>query len=161
MEVFIDPGKKGAAVLVNSSGIPVDAITFEGEGRGLKLAPILHFIKMHKPKSAHIEMITARPGQSVIATSTQFFVLGQLEGMLEFCAIPISYISPQSWSTFAKKFCEMPKSAKSKDASRILAESMFDAFLKPFRAPRSKKPHDGICDCLAMLAYSERELLHL
>ena len=157
--VSLDTGLRGAMVLFEET-TPVDGLTFERNGRGLLLHPIIDTLLSWKPDKIYIEGIPAMPNQSVKATATQWYVFGQCETLSEIYAEEMEIIPVQRWTSFTKRLTPYPHNP-SKIIAQELSNKFYPDFSKDFLGRKyrgQRKLHDGIADCLCMNMYIQRDI---
>jgi hypothetical protein len=137
-------------------GEPREAVTFKKLGKGINPVPVLEALDRWKPHRIVIEEISVRPGQAAKATFTQGVVVGQLHQIALSVCDDVEYIYPQTWCSFVKKLSAQPY-RPSKDIMQEVIPKFFGEFLSRYRTPRMKKWPDGICDCLGLWIYIDRD----
>ncbi len=153
--VTLDTGLKGAMVIF-VDGVPREAVSFKKLGIGIDPLPVVDALKRWKPGRIVIERVTVRPGQAAKSTFTQGIVVGQLHQIALMACKDVEYIYPQTWCSFVKRLSAHPYRS-SKDIMQEVIPKFFEEFLSRYRTPRMKKWPDGICDCLGLWIYLNRD----
>lgn len=153
--VTIDTGLKGAMVFFEG-GKPVEAVSFKKLGKGINPTPVVAALERWQPEEIVIEEVTVRPGQAARATFTQGIVVGQLHTIALIACKEVEYIYPQTWCSFVKRLSDNP-GRPSKEIMQEVIPKFFRPFLEEYRTPRMKKWPDGICDCLGLWIYINRD----
>ena len=122
----IDPGKNGAAVLLDGDSRIVacwDTPTIKAGGKTLydmsALTAIVHTAKIDGAHVA-IERVHAMPGQGVTSTFSFGEGYGIWLGMIGYAELPLSYYTPQAWQK--SMLAGMPKG---KGSSRLRAKQLW------------------------------------
>jgi len=150
----IDPGLKGAVVLISRRGVPLEKHVMPVVGNVLDVAAVAKLIQATRTIHAYLEKVTAMPGQGVASMFKFGRVYGMLEGILSSLRIPYTLVTPQAWMKELHQGIE--KKLSPKERSRIAASRLFpDVDLKA--NDRCKKPHDGIVDALLIAEYGRRK----
>ncbi len=120
----IDPGLGGALALLTAAGsleisdMPCHEIDRGGKHkRQVDVAALASLIRDARPSHAVLERVGAMPGQGVSSMFAFGRSVGQLEGIIAALAIPISYVTPQTW----RRALAVPGG---KDGSRLRASEL-------------------------------------
>lgn len=89
----VDPGSKGAAVILNADSEQPDDFLFAESGP----AVIAAWLRNLKPSYAVIEKVGAMPGQGVTSMFTFGEQYGIIQGVLIALQIPHALVPPQTW----------------------------------------------------------------
>jgi hypothetical protein len=159
--VTLDTGLRGAMVYFED-GVPIEAVSFKKMGKGIDPKPVVEALERWEPDRIVIEEVTVRPGQAARSTFTQGIVVGQLHQIALMACDNVEYIYPQTWCSFVKRLSLDPV-RHSKDIMQEVIPKYFREFLERYRTPRMRKWPDGICDCLGLWIYLNRDdyLSHL
>jgi crossover junction endodeoxyribonuclease RuvC len=129
----IDPGLGGALALLTSLGdftvtdMPVLEIERGGKSkRELDIGALAARICEMAPTHAVIERVGARPGQGVTSMFAFGRGVGQFEGVIAACRVPVSYVSPPTW----RRAMSVPPG---KDGSRLRASQLLPAYAERWR----------------------------
>ncbi len=152
MIIAIDPGKKGAIVIIRDNEItPIEMPLL---GKELNEREIYHIIsKYSKDQECYgfIEKVHAMPGQGV----TSMFNFGMGYGILRMtftaCNIPYQLVTPQAWKKYV--LAGLPKDKSS--TINYVARKYPNVDLTP---GRKRKPHDGIADAICIGEYGKHLL---
>ena len=124
----IDPGKHGAAVLLDMDGRIVrcwDTPTLKAATKTVydtkAMCGIIHIAKVDGADIA-IERVHAMPGQGVTSTFSFGEGYGIWLGMIGMAELPLSYYSPQAWQK--TQLAGMPKG---KGSARLRAKQLWPA----------------------------------
>ena len=155
MDLIIDPGLKGAAVLFDDVR-PVSSFCFSVGFSGIDIYKFNDFIegiyKSYPECRVYIEKIDPFPGQNIKTSTRQFFVLGQTYAIVERYFNTVYKVPPQSWTPYLKKFClrNFQFIGKSKEVAQVVSRQCFPEFAHLHIPKRGFKVHDGVADCLSI-----------
>ena len=122
----IDPGKNGAAVLLDSDGRIMrcwDTTTIKtGTKVTFDLVAMVRIVRIAAVDGAHvaIEQVHAMPGQGVTSMFEFGRGFGIWQGVIAAQLIPVSYYAPQAWQR--TQLAGMPKG---KGSSRLRAKEIW------------------------------------
>jgi len=156
----IDPGKKGAMVLLTDNRI-LSSMSLPHLGKDLDLAELDNWLALACRSSgvstdsiiACLEALGSRPAQRMGATSaiTMGKNWGRLDGWLSGVGCRYDVVHPKTWQ---KAIC--PGSADSKIRSIAACRRLFPELdLTP---GRKTKPDDGLADAACIAEYCRRTL---
>ncbi|HUZ74554.1 MAG TPA: hypothetical protein VMU87_16335 [Stellaceae bacterium] len=124
----IDPGLGGALALLTPLGeltvedTPLRVLTRGGKAaRSIDAAMLARLVREMAPTHAAIERVGAMPGQGVTSMFSFGRSAGTVEGVLAALAVPVSYVSPQTW----QRGVGMPKG---QDGARARAGELLPAY---------------------------------
>ena len=124
----IDPGKNGAAVLLNDYGQIGhcwDTPTLQAAGKTVyNTADMCGIIYIARRAGADIaiERVHAMPGQGVTSTFSFGEGFGLWLGMIAMAELPLTYVTPQAWQK--TQLAGMPKG---KGSARLRAKQLWPA----------------------------------
>ena len=154
----IDPGLKGAIVLINKK-MKVKTFVFPKlkvtkTKQALDEHGICAILDRFKIHHVFIEKVHAMPKQGVTSMFNFGAGWGLLRGICVGLHLPYTLVAPQTWK---KSICkDLPRGTK--DVSIIVAKRLFPK-VSLLPTPRCKKPSDGIADALCLAEYGRRLLL--
>ena len=125
----IDPGKLGAAVLLDSDGRIVrcwDTPTIQTAGKAVYDLPAMcGIIRTAKTDGADIaiERVHAMPGQGVTSMFTFGEGYGMWLGIIGYAEVPVTFHTPQAWQK--TQLAGMPKG---KGSARLRAKQLWPAW---------------------------------
>jgi len=142
----IDPGKKGGlAILDESDLISVIPMPLIDDSVDFKL--VKDFLIKHKPSKIIIEAVHAMPRQGVCSMFNFGFSTGGLHGVCCALDLPITTVQPRTWQ---KTLMGDAKHEKEDTIAWVI--NKFPS-VNLLATPRSKKPHDGMSDSIAIGYY--------
>jgi len=106
MILSIDPGNSGGLAFLGTRDSALLALYSMPLRDSLSAGHTRHFvdgvrvaqlIRAHQPVCAVVERVSSRPGQGVAGVFAFGRGIGVLEGVLQACDIPITYVAPQVW----------------------------------------------------------------
>jgi len=153
--VGIDPGFKGglAHLCETDRGIKVIASipmpVFHGRKTEIDRRGVIAFLTRADPKKVLIEQVGAMPKQGVTSMFRFGYGAGLLEGISLGLGFSIELVRPQTWQ--AKVLVGYPKTGKGKSSVLFCQREFPDANL--LATERSRVPHDGISDSIAIACY--------
>ena len=157
MYIVVDTGKKGAMVLFNDKGQPLESLAFQVMGRGIDSFMLEQRLQWWLPNRAYVEEVFSRPCQNSKSTFTQGFVAGQVHSIAQLYVPKVEYIPPQRWTNFTKRLSPRPEQT-SKQIAQELTEKFYSMFAAPYKSRRGYKLyHDGIADCLCINMFIQRD----
>lgn len=147
----VDPGLNGGLVVINADGeivaktvVPI----FDGKRKEYDIKSIEAFIRQNNVGLAVLEKSTTRPLQSAQSTFTTGKGFGMYWAIFHVMGIKLALVSPQVWQ---KAIIQSPK-GESKQYAMLYCARTWPR--EEWRAtPRSKNPHDGLCDAACLAAY--------
>ena len=118
----IDPGSKGAVVILNDAGELVAIfdmpVTPEASGRTATNAPLLAgILAQSHARIAYCEFVAARPTDAKTSAFAFGRARGVIEGVCGALSIPITFIAPAVW----KRLANIPPGVEHKDLARTRA----------------------------------------
>jgi crossover junction endodeoxyribonuclease RuvC len=144
----LDPGKSGGmAKWCNGKIVKVCAMPIAGKTLDLPAIASWLSYKNEGTVAAYIEKVGAMPLQGVTSMFTFGFVTGCLHGILSALKIPFYVCTPQSWKKVILAGTPHDKAAAVEFCMRTYP------YLNLRATARSTKPHDGICDAVAICSY--------
>ena len=144
----LDPGKSGGmAKWCNGKIVKVCAMPIAGKTLDLPAIASWLSYKNEGTVVAYIEKVGAMPLQGVTSMFTFGFVTGCLHGILSALKIPFYVCTPQSWKKVILAGTPHDKAAAVEYAMRVYP------YVNLRATARSTKPHDGICDAIAIASY--------
>ena len=120
--IGIDPGAQGAIALLDESGELLELHDMpaleEKTGRPATNAPLLGSLlsRLHADK-LYCEFVSARPTDAKTAAFSFGRARGCIEGVAGALAIPVTFITPQTW----KRLANIPPGVANKDLARARA----------------------------------------
>lgn len=153
--VGIDPGFKGglAHLWETDQGIKVIASipmpVFDGGKTEIDRRSVIAFLARANPEKVLIEQVGAMPGQGVTSMFRFGYGAGLLEGISFGLGFPVELVRPQAWQ--AKVLAGYPRMGKGKSSVLFCQREFPDISL--LATERSKVPHDGISDSIAIAYY--------
>ena len=150
----IDPGLDGAVAVILPAGAEAHVtptIAAAGGGkRRLDAAGMLVLLERHPIALAVIEAVGPMPKQGVVSTFRFGVGFGTWLGMLAALRIPHLAVTPHAW-----KKAILAGTTKDKGAAIEWAQRRFPE-VSLLATARSKVPHDGLADALAMAEFARR-----
>lgn len=153
MILGVDPGLKGGLCLFDSVAgslvvmdMPVVTITKGKKTKNEVSAPLVAAALRDfasKIDRAFIERVGAMPGQGVTSMFSFGRSVGTVEGVLAALAVPVYYVTPQTWQAFVR--------IKGKEESRARAAQLFPAFADQF----ARAKDDGRADAALIAWFGE------
>lgn len=128
MIVAIDPGNRGALAFLGTLNLellglydmPLRESGSKGHMRYEVAGDVLaSLLQRERPSCAVLERVASMPGQGIAGMFAFGRGVGVIEGVLQACDIPITYVSPQVW----KRHHGLIKQPKQK--SRELAQEFY------------------------------------
>lgn len=145
----IDPGISGALALLTALGeltvadLPTIEIERGGKAkRSIDAMALADMIRAMHPTHAIIERVGAMPGQGVASMFSFGRSVGQIEGIVATLAVPVSYVTPQTW----RRSLSVPAG---KDGSRLRASQLMPAYAERWRRSRD----DGRAEAALIALY--------
>lgn len=157
--VGVDPGSKGAAVVLRDGNI-IDWISFTKrsketqEGQESRITSFFLDLKLIDCQIIWIEKIWGMPGQSSNTTFAQANHYGFLRGVSSALEWDINLVAPVTWQK--AMVGHLPKNLTSKEKSVQVALGEFPDF-NFLPTKRSKKPDDGLTDAALIALYGWRQ----
>ena len=155
--VVIDPGKTGAAVLLEGCQ-PIHAYAMRSQSFGIDVGDLreelLSWHHLYGWEEVWLEMPTPRPKQGCHQTAVQFYIVGQTMAAIYGVGSSIHEVNPSTWTAFTKRLSHNP-GADAKKQAQELCHRYFPEFVKDW-VPKTKI-HDGVADCLAISLYVNRD----
>lgn len=156
--VGIDPGLDGGIAVLGGDGmvaIRVTPVIAAGKGGKRKFdIPLMRDILAESlPALVVIEQVGVMPGQGNVSGFNFGVGYGIWQGLFAGLGIPYQAVTPQAW-----KKAILGGTAKDKQAAIQHVQRRFPG-VSLLATPRSRVPHDGICDAVC-LAIHARQLLN-
>ena len=152
----IDPGLDGAVASIRrgeASASPTPTIApGPGGKRRFDIAGMIALLEAGPVELAVIEAVGPMPRQGVASTFRFGEGYGLWLGMLAALRIPHEAVAPQAW-----KKVVLSGTARDKAAAVEFAMRRFPG-VSLLATPRSRVPHDGLADALALAEYGRRRL---
>lgn len=149
--IGIDPGTKGAFVVLDDKGEVVDWLVMPMIGKEYDVRAIVDFLTKHMDSHVFIENVKAVSGVPVSSTSSfNFgFGVGLLNGIIYTLKIPFTKVAVPVWQKTMWEGVALQKKPNgkkdTKTMSTIAARRLFPT--QTFLATqRSSVPHDGLVD---------------
>ena len=150
----IDPGLDGGVALILPGGVEAFVTPTIASGGGGKrqfdIAGMLVLLERHPIALAVIEAVGPMPKQGVVSTFRFGVGFGTWLGMLAALRIPHLAVTPHAW-----KKAILAGTTKDKGAAIQWAQRRFPE-VSLLATARSKVPHDGLADALAMAEFARR-----
>jgi crossover junction endodeoxyribonuclease RuvC len=150
----IDPGLDGAVAVILPDGVEVHitpTITApKGRNRRFDTPGMLVLLERRPIVLAVIEAVGPMPKQGLVSTFRFGMGFGTWLGMLAALRIPHLAVAPQTW-----KKSILAGTTKDKGAAIQWAQRRFPR-VSLLASTRSKVPHDGLADALAMAEFARR-----
>lgn len=150
----VDPGKKGAFVIVQDqrilTALPMPTVI---DGKFIDASAIAKFLKREDPYHAYIERVHAVFGASAGSTFAFGEGYGVIVGVISTLGIPFTTVPPKQWQKVMHDGVE--EKYEPKHRSAVAAMRLFPAF--DFTQGK-KNYHDGLVDAALIAAYGERTL---
>lgn len=147
----IDPGKKGAAVVLNSNDNQGYFIKLEYNKSGvIKYAKLEDLIVQNKVDKIVLEKVNGRGGWAAGSNFNYGLGYGQILLTLTKIGIPWVLKTPQQWQKKMHVGADSKLDAKQK--SLQVYERLFPTLPVPL-GPRGGAPHDGVIDALLIASY--------
>lgn len=152
MILGIDPGINGGLAFVDGDEMhlyatPTVKVPYVRKGKKstryeLDLKRITELIMLHKPTTAIVEKVAARPGQGTTSMFRFGQSYGQVQGVLAGREVETIYIIPRTW----KKHFHL---TQDKEDSLDLARTLFPAYNKVWKL----KKNNGIAEAALLVRY--------
>jgi len=146
----IDPGASGAIARLTAMGdlqiwdMPTRTVVRNGkEKRELDVTRLATILEEAGASEACVEQVGARPGQGVTSMFAFGRAVGQVEGALAACALPIHYVTPQVW----RRRLAVPAG---KSGSRLRASELMPAYATEWRRAKD----DGRAEAALIAMYA-------
>ena len=176
--IGIDPGKKGAVVIMDGTDIKCEVMPlidkeFDLQELGRLLSSFTNSTSSHGNPHVFIEDVHAIFGSAAGATFTFGFVCGAIQGIVSVLGFPYTLVQPKAWQKViyqgipeirkpsiriskGKRAGKMMKGKRdTKAMSEVAAKRLFPTV--DLRASeRCKISHDGIVDALLIAEYGRR-----
>jgi crossover junction endodeoxyribonuclease RuvC len=150
----IDPGLDGAVAVILPAGAEAHVTPTIAAARGgkrrLDAAGMLVLLERHPIALAVIEAVGPMPKQGVVSTFRFGVGFGTWLGMLAALRIPHLAVTPHAW-----KKAILAGTTKDKGAAILWAQRRFPE-VSLLATARSKVPHDGLADALAIAEFARR-----
>jgi len=163
--IGVDPGNNGGVAIIDTMGniIKTMKITPDKENGGIHVKDILMFINenLHGNEKDWLQIVI-EDVHAIFGTSAKSnFIfgrnLGELLGFVKLIEIDYSRITPQKWQKIVWNDSDIVKKEKGKDTKKTTLNAVKRIYPKDvdklLATKRSKVPHDGIVDAVA-IAYS-------
>jgi crossover junction endodeoxyribonuclease RuvC len=148
--VGIDPGKKGGIAYIDEttvSVIPTPIRTNKQDKDELDFGAIAKLMIKLKPDVVYIENVHAMPSQGTTSMFNFGFSTGGLHGICETLELNIIKVQPRTW----QKALMGDDTHEKEDTIAFIEKTYPNVSL--LATARSKKPHDGMADALAIATY--------
>jgi len=155
--VGIDPGQKGGIAYIDDTTVsvtPMPIRTSSQDKDELDFRSVALLLKNLNPDIIYIEQVHAMPGQGVTSMFRFGWGTGGLHGVMEALGFKIVTVGPRKWQ---KTLMGDEKHEKEDTIAFITAKYPQVSLLA---TPRSKKPHDGMSDALAIATYGWQECIN-
>lgn len=149
----IDPGNKGAFVLLNGEKVDYFAMPLEPEG--VSFLKVLSIIKGVSP--GHVFLERAMP--FAMGTKSAFTYgrgFAALEIAIKLSKSKVTYVEPSKWTKAL--FAGIDTRLKPKERGRIALERLFPHLLKKLPTDTKGFVHEGVQDALLIAEYGRRLL---
>jgi crossover junction endodeoxyribonuclease RuvC len=163
--IGIDPGMKGAIVVLNDRGEIVEKCVMPLVG-GVELdaREFKNILVTNKPCHVYLEDVHAIFGSAAGATFSFGKICGSIETAIALCDVPYTKVQPKAWQkVIYQGIPEIRKPSKKATKGRIDTKAMSEVAAKrlfpdeDFRASeRCRISHDGIIDALCIAEYGRR-----
>lgn len=162
--IAMDPGQKGAAVMLDMDGQPVEAIAADEPGgyyehklmSGGRLAAWLRQVSDGRDVVLVVlEKAQTRPRESTRSALTTGEAYGVMKGVVETLGLPLMEVTPARWCR-AIHGQGVKKSADRKARSVRLAEQRMPRLKLTWG--RRRKAHDGLADAACIALYARRQV---
>ena len=152
----IDPGLDGAVAVIGPAGVQAHLVPTLAASRGGKrrfdVAAMLALMEAHPVELAVIEAVGPMPRQGVAGVFRFGEGYGLWLGLLAALRVPHRAVRPQAW-----KKVVLAGTARDKAAAIEFARRRFPR-VSLLATPRSRVPHDGLADALALAEYGRLAL---
>ena len=147
--IGVDPGSKGAIVILVLEGVKTLSV---GSSKEVSGANLYDLIAQEKADHVFIEKAQSMPRQGISSAFTYGTGYGGLLAAVEIAKVPFTLISPRIWTSKMHLGCEgdNPKEKSVKAFARIFP-GMGDGIKN-----RNGKLHDGIVDAALIAMYGAR-----
>lgn len=143
-----DPGRTGGyAAIDTATGQAARVWTMPLAGRRIDWRQVAMDLDAFHHAVAYVEKVNAMPKQGVSSTFAFGASYGGLQGLLAAMSIPYELVAPKRWQMGVLKDTTKDKAATAEWCARRHPEANLLA------TERSRKPHSGICDALAIAHY--------
>jgi crossover junction endodeoxyribonuclease RuvC len=149
--IGIDPGKNGGLAFIEAGKLIEHIImpTYEGkdEKDHVDFVAVGRFMKKHNPEKVYIERVGAMPGQGVVSMFRFGWVTGGLHGVCGALELTVELVGPRQW----QKALMGDETHEKEDTIAYVMKEFPGVNLMATK--RSKKPHDGMSDAIAIAKY--------
>lgn len=145
----IDPGNRGAIVLISLSGEALEAVEMPDS-----VWAIGDEIDRLKPAFIVVEKAQAMPKNGVVAMFNYGVHFGMIQGAIAALNIPFTLLEPRRWTKAMHVGCT---GDSAKERSLMACRRLFPRF-NVNRGVKKMRPHDGIVDALLIAEYARRHL---
>lgn len=149
----IDPGNKGALVLLTGKKVEYFAMPLDAEG--VSFPGVVGVLRGMRPDHVFLEraMPFAMGTKSAFSYGRGF---AALEIAIKVCKLKVTYIEPAKWTKAL--YAGIDARLKPKERGRIALERLFPDHVKGLPRDRKGVIHEGVMDALLIAEYGRLEL---
>lgn len=151
----IDPGKKGALVIMDSMRKILDMVPMPMHKTTYDLVTLRSYLIENKIRYVFVEKVHAIKGASSKSTFEFGFGAGILHGMLSGLQIPHFYVRPKEWQKYAHRGVD---GSDPKEKSLQSAQMRWPG--TNWYWNRQSKPHDGFVDAALICEYGIAQIVN-
>lgn len=151
--IGIDPGKSGGISLFIDDQIkevmPMPIYEQDNGKDTIDFKKVSEYFKLINPDKVYIEKVGAMKAQGVSSMFNFGFTTGGLHGICAALGISLTTVTPQKWKKviLSEKYDHIEK-----EGTILFCKDMFPN-ISLLATARSKVPHNGMCDAIAIGYY--------
>lgn len=153
--IGIDPGKKGAAIIINSNGAILEILKFKYDKDNLLWFPeVTALISRYDPEFIYMEKVRGRGGVWGATQNFNFgFIYGQIIAAVRAHTIyPITFVEPKIWQAKFHTKTQVKETAKERTLKAYKKLFKNDPIKKFY--PSLKKFDDNVLDAFMIASFA-------